>query len=64
MGSIMEKCGVMKKQITRKFLSFKANGTFVMQMSFITYFSLVITCKLIINPKFMLFKALELKRWN
>jgi hypothetical protein len=39
-GSIMEKHGVLEKQITRKFLSFGANGTFVMQMSFITYFPL------------------------
>jgi hypothetical protein len=30
MRSIMEKRGVLKKQITRKFLSFGTNGTFVM----------------------------------
>jgi hypothetical protein len=57
MGSIMEKGGVLKSQIIRKFLFFGANGTFVMQMSFITYFSLVTTCKLTIDPKFTLFKG-------
>jgi hypothetical protein len=35
-----------------------ADGTFVMQMNFITYFSLVTICKIIINSKFMLFKRL------
>jgi hypothetical protein len=34
-------------------------------MSFITYFSLITTCKITINSKFVLFKRLfSWKRWN
>jgi hypothetical protein len=59
MGSLMEKGGLSKKQIVKKLsMSFGANGTSMMHMSFITYFSLITTCKITINSKFVLFKRL------
>jgi GTP cyclohydrolase III len=59
MGSLMEKGGLLKKQIVQKLsMSFGANGASTMHMSFITYFSFITTCKIIINSKFVLFKRL------